>query len=291
LTHSGAVNNIKIGSIADYTPNAGVTVYDRDRVGQVIGCHNSSGIGLSNLGRYGWLGISEGCNPPTSPSYPQNRTSSFASVGRGAILFASKSDGLSDGSTTIQGVRTFDPVIGMWNSPDVYRGTVHDPASQKPYMWNGNNPYLYSDPSGYDAETDSLRGGPPGKGLERRFVGILRYIADERMSVEKQLGSLKGAPEFNEDNAARHIFNNRPGHIMDSALNRYVLRQITVVGKKVEVTNLKQGGSLETYAKEGGHGGEWWVEVRTFIDANGRIVREVTNGGFNPIPRYIKPRQ
>jgi len=48
-----------------------------------------------------------------------------------------------------KGVRTSDPTIGQWNAPDAYAGDVHDPMSQKPYMWNQNNPYAYSDPSGY----------------------------------------------------------------------------------------------------------------------------------------------
>jgi YD repeat-containing protein len=50
-----------------------------------------------------------------------------------------------------QGVRTYDPAVGQWNTPDAYAGEVHDPMSQKPFMWNRNNAYDYSDPSGYDA--------------------------------------------------------------------------------------------------------------------------------------------
>jgi hypothetical protein len=50
-----------------------------------------------------------------------------------------------------QGVRTFDTTVGQWNTPDAYAGDVHDPMSQKPYMWNRNNPYQYSDPTGYAA--------------------------------------------------------------------------------------------------------------------------------------------
>jgi hypothetical protein len=34
-------------------------------------------------------------------------------------------------------------------SPDAYAGDVHNPASQKPFMWNNNNPVQFSDPSGY----------------------------------------------------------------------------------------------------------------------------------------------
>ncbi len=38
--------------------------------------------------------------------------------------------------------------MGQWTSPDAYAGNVHDPMSQKPFMYNRNNTYEYSDPSG-----------------------------------------------------------------------------------------------------------------------------------------------
>ena len=38
---------------------------------------------------------------------------------------------------------------GQWTTPDAFAGEVHDPATQKSYMWNGNNAVSYSDPSGY----------------------------------------------------------------------------------------------------------------------------------------------
>ena len=46
----------------------------------------------------------------------------------------------------------------QWTTPDAYAGDVHDPMSQKPYMWNGNNPVQYSDPSGYEANGPGLQG-------------------------------------------------------------------------------------------------------------------------------------
>ncbi len=61
-------------------------------------------------------------------------------------------DGWTLDNNTWQGVRTFDASIGQWNTPDAYAGDVHDPMSQQPYMWNGNNPYAYQDPSGYKWE-------------------------------------------------------------------------------------------------------------------------------------------
>ena len=62
----------------------------------------------------------------------------------------SASDGYYDGNIAIQGVRAYDPNMNQWTSPDAYSGDVHDPMSQHPYMWNGNNPVQYSDPTGYE---------------------------------------------------------------------------------------------------------------------------------------------
>ncbi len=62
-------------------------------------------------------------------------------------------DGWTLDYETWQGVRTSDLAIGQWNTPDAYAGEVHDPVSQKPFMWNRNNPYSYADPSGLDTIT------------------------------------------------------------------------------------------------------------------------------------------
>jgi hypothetical protein len=72
-------------------------------------------------------------------------------VGAGGVLGMPRTDGLTAGLTTIQGVRTYDAAGGSWTTPDVFAGDVGDPASQKTYMWNGNNPEAYADPSGYCA--------------------------------------------------------------------------------------------------------------------------------------------
>ncbi|MDQ6732549.1 MAG: hypothetical protein M3Z35_00300, partial [Nitrospirota bacterium] len=58
-------------------------------------------------------------------------------------------DGYNDAYNTFQGTRVYDPTMAQWTSPDPYAGDVHDPMSQKPFMWNRNNPVSYSDPSGY----------------------------------------------------------------------------------------------------------------------------------------------
>jgi hypothetical protein len=49
-----------------------------------------------------------------------------------------------------------DAASGQWLTPDAYAGDVRDPMSQKPFMWNGNNSLLYSDPSGYTIDWTSM---------------------------------------------------------------------------------------------------------------------------------------
>jgi RHS repeat-associated protein len=61
-----------------------------------------------------------------------------------------RSDGYGMIGGIVQGERTYDPTSGQWLTPDAYAGDAHDPMSQKPFMWNNNNPVAWSDPSGYD---------------------------------------------------------------------------------------------------------------------------------------------
>jgi RHS repeat-associated protein len=63
-----------------------------------------------------------------------------------------RTDGIYDGASVIQGVRTYDAEVGGWTTPDAFAGTVDDPMSQKSYMWNRNNPVSYEDPTGYDSQ-------------------------------------------------------------------------------------------------------------------------------------------
>src|SRR6185503_18576246 len=81
------------------------------------------------------------------PDYPQ--PSPFWETNSGTLLTYARTDGVTDGSATIQGVRNYDSTTTQWTTPDEANGTIDDPASQSEYMWNGNNPYKYSDPTGF----------------------------------------------------------------------------------------------------------------------------------------------
>jgi len=150
---AGQVDDIKIGGIADYTPNSAqshLTVWDRESHGRIVSCHNTVGSGSATVPST-FQPASPACTlatPFTVSGFPPPM------VGRGALVTSAKTDGISDGTNTFQGSRTYDSQAGVWVTPDAYRGNVQDPMSQKPYMWNRNDPYSYSDPSGFVPEWD-----------------------------------------------------------------------------------------------------------------------------------------
>jgi YD repeat-containing protein len=144
---SGSVVNFKVGLDADVVPNdpnfAGVSAYDRDPAGVIIASDNATG----NSGMQ-----------PTDPSLPAASTAASPGfkIAYPAVQYR-RSDGFQIGlgvrglaPIQINGVRSFDAVLGTWTTPDAFEGDIGDPASQQRYMWNRNNPYQYSDPSGYD---------------------------------------------------------------------------------------------------------------------------------------------
>jgi RHS repeat-associated protein len=79
-----------------------------------------------------YQGTTYPCPPGIVPPFQMTRSDGYAMIG-----------GL------VQGARTYDSTSGQWLTPDPYGGNVHDPMSQKPFMWNNNNPVAWSDPSGY----------------------------------------------------------------------------------------------------------------------------------------------
>ncbi|MHB8704861.1 MAG: CHAP domain-containing protein, partial [Candidatus Tyrphobacter sp.] len=180
---TGQLVDIKIGAQGDILPldpsYKGLTFYDRDPAGGVMGCHNATGATYAGIAdvytrtsKSKYLGgATYGVSPcETGSGYNQDTGSptmptsiiwwsqavwslggSYAPppVGQGGVLGMPRTDGLTDGTDTIQGVRTYDSNAGTWTTPDAYAGNVDNPASQKSYMWNGNNPEAYSDPTGY----------------------------------------------------------------------------------------------------------------------------------------------
>jgi YD repeat-containing protein len=190
--NSGQLDDIKIGAQGDILPRdpkyKGLTFYDRDPSGGAMGCHNATGatyIGPSEAysrtttGKIGSVAYAVSpCSTntrfarvtgtpsmPTSVMWWNSPTSSIGfapGVGAGGVLGMPRTDGYADGTDSIQGARTYDSNTSTWTTPDAYAGEVDDPATQKSYMWNGNNPAMYADPTGYIVYVGENTVIPPG---------------------------------------------------------------------------------------------------------------------------------
>ena len=145
---NGTLNDFLIGDDEDLLFFSSSTIYKnmqvRDSSGTVVLTYNAGGTSDWNVG-------------PTYYS-PQKgwATASADFPGKGAGVYApgpinARTDGYLIGDVIIQGVRSYDPGTLQWTTPDAYAGNVHDPISQKPYVWNRDNPIAYADPTGFDS--------------------------------------------------------------------------------------------------------------------------------------------
>ena len=107
----------------------------------------------------------------------------YGSSGGGYVAQA-RTDGYTYGTYTFQGVRIFDSNSSQWLSPDADAGDVRDPMSQKPFMWIGNNPFSYSDPSGYyvfdnGSSSEQKQFTEAAQSLDRGVVEKMSTIKDK----------------------------------------------------------------------------------------------------------------
>ena len=164
-TFNGALRDINvddIGYLSLFGPTRFV-VSDRDISGSIVSQHNNDGYDGLSVVPAGWsshcgngLGLDAGGGGPigctTSPVAAIGIPSSQYRTQRAQLFPYTRPDGFDMAGVTIQGVRVYDSASGTWTTPDAYEGNVHDPMSQKAFMWNRNNPYAYSDPSGYESQ-------------------------------------------------------------------------------------------------------------------------------------------
>uniref|UniRef100_E6PE12 DUF6531 domain-containing protein n=1 Tax=mine drainage metagenome TaxID=410659 RepID=E6PE12_9ZZZZ len=149
----GKLGELQLGSDGFNAPYA-ISTIDRDGSGAQVQLHTADFFSAfapegAYLQRSVQFTLPNGTTHTLSrnPYYPssllQPNDVSFAAIGM------ARTDGYQMGDVTIQGVRAYDPTTAQWVSPDAYAGTTTDPGSQKPFMWNGNNPVAYGDPSGF----------------------------------------------------------------------------------------------------------------------------------------------
>jgi YD repeat-containing protein len=142
---NGALIVLNVEALGQVAPDNTVTVNDRDYSGMTVMQHSGRGYtawdGTVSIVRYKFS--------PQVGAYIQGSPVGAGPVGSGAQANFNyiHPDGFETGFGTVQGTRVSHD--DGWTTPDAYVGDVHDPMSQKPFMWNRNNPYTYSDPSGF----------------------------------------------------------------------------------------------------------------------------------------------
>jgi len=178
---TGVVDGVKAGVVADFASaasNSPFVIWDRDLGGNVTSSHNQTGFDSwyprDPSHREAILAIFPAPNAPTpSPSYNGGITI--------PAITEPGTDGYFDGTSVLQGARAYDPELQAWTAPDAYSGEIGDPMSRKSYAWNRNNPYAYSDPSGYCSD-------PGGSGvrvcvdafIQQGSVMLGTYAGDNR---------------------------------------------------------------------------------------------------------------
>jgi hypothetical protein len=185
-----------------YSGDAGLVVDDRDWTGTRVSSHALSAWGgflPTGEQPYAYAQAESG-NPKGLRGYVGwlGGTTGASGVGGGSAYNPSgleelREDGYYDGLNVFQGVRAFDPNSNQWTTPDAYSGDVHDPMSQHPYMWNDDNPMVYSDPSGYEpleSETEQVGGLEE---IEER-AKIVTYGEEEKIAIGRQVAKQSGVP-------------------------------------------------------------------------------------------------
>jgi RHS repeat-associated protein len=84
------------------------------------------------------------------------------------------------------GARYYDPVIGRFTSPDILVPNPIDPQDLNRYTYAGNNPLLYTDPTGHFKLKDFLKAVITG------FVGAVAFIASGGTDAPLIAGMIAG---------------------------------------------------------------------------------------------------
>jgi hypothetical protein len=153
---SGALWLAKLETLANYSGGS-LQVVDRDVSGRYASKHNATFYGGAMLGSTIYKNKDQPAD--TIPQIfwgstndplcgPRSGSTSAACAPAGNFEY-DRLEGFEYFGLTMQGARAVDESTGKWTTPDAYAGNVHDPMSQKSFMWDNNNPYAYSDPSGY----------------------------------------------------------------------------------------------------------------------------------------------
>jgi len=190
--------SVKIEQLGDIDSAGQLTVWDRDYSGLKQTGHNDVVYFAVNLANV--------MLQPGTPSTIFNGSTNAAQCAVSAqtcgmafpFLPYNRLEGFDYSGLTFQGVRAIDSHTGGWTTPDAYAGDVHDPMSQKAFMWDRNNPYEYSDPTGFKPMPYAECGGCFGRGFQRPGPRVAQIYGRRGGWVDRLL---------------RWIFNRRFRHI------------------------------------------------------------------------------
>lgn len=155
--------DVKLADSSDIVPNdanfTGLTVYDRDMFGFVAAQRNATG-------KSGWTvpDLYSSCDATHSGNLGQadsnfKGTTAFGSCAPNGLMYPFRNDGEFDGRLTFRGVRSY--IGGQWTTPDAFDGS---------YNYAGNNPALFSDPTGFCQQYSYTTG--PGGGYDDNKVTV-----------------------------------------------------------------------------------------------------------------------
>jgi YD repeat-containing protein len=263
--------DFEVAKLAISRGSGGLTVVDRDMDGEEVSSHNATAFDAWSAGSVTHL-CGAVCQKDQALTIPST-TASNNDMYSAPLTYLSgvREDGYTDGfGNTFQGVRAYDPNLEQWTTPDTYAGDVHDPMSQKPFMWNHNNAIQYEDPSGYVGE-----GPEEQEEIPEITSEAYRSAQDKAISsdLDRVFGRDEGEPNKISEGAAGHIFDNsgtRDGHVPDTPLNRQIIVR-TANDAKAYLGTDKFGNKW--YAKTLPSGAQAWASVRG---------TEIRNGGINP---------
>ncbi|MBV8370377.1 MAG: hypothetical protein JO036_15830 [Candidatus Eremiobacteraeota bacterium] len=191
----GNLSSIRLGALADVAVNGQITVWDRDTSNMRVSGHNNTlyygvAFGGRKFGPYrggeGPGSLVSGVSPIIFNGSTTAPVCAVQSCTIGGRYPYTRTEGFDWGNLTIQGARTVDNATGQWTTPDAYAGNVHDPMSQKPFMWDRNNPYEYADPSGF-APLQPIGGG---EGII--IAGVLSAASNVQVTISGEGGGWGG---------------------------------------------------------------------------------------------------
>jgi YD repeat-containing protein len=156
---AGALTEAKVEATADIGGTGQLMVLDRGVANQFVSMHNNVSYAGASFGTTVYKNKDQGTHsiPYIFPGSTNDRTcytdsQGLHGCGTAGNLEYDRFEGFEYNGLTFQGARAVDESTGKWTTPDAYAGSVHDPMSQKAFMWDNNNPYEFSDPSGFVAD-------------------------------------------------------------------------------------------------------------------------------------------